>query len=160
MRADDGFIAYVYSSTYQETSRNREIVLQRDTNRERMYQVDTTARGILVVQATFNSHADFGAFPGIMVTTSEGLVSDSSWKCIDNDEITNTSLNYWSDWLRDWPDAVEGEVYNEDSIKGKHPDGFSPHAKLIWASPHPLKAGSTVAPENVLCFRFPGLEYV
>ena len=160
MRANDGFIAYVYSSNYQETSRNREVILKGGaTNREKMYQVETTTRGILVVHATFLSYTDFGAFPGIMVTTSEGLVSDSSWKCIDNDEITIDSLNYWTDWLRDWPDAVEGDIQAEALIKSQHPDGFSPHAKLIWARPHPLKS-ETIPPKTVVCFRLPGLQYV
>ena len=159
MQADDGFIAYVYSNNHHQTViKDKEVVLKTNTGSENwddMYKVKTKQRGILVLDVTYTP--DEGKFPGIMLTTSDGVVSDESWQCIDGDIAAgkaniSTNVQYVLD---NWPYAVEEDIGHAEYIKRRYPDGFSPHAKLIWGSSHQNRT-SPEKPHNVLCIRAPG----
>ena len=84
---------------------------------------------------------------GIILSTSEGLVTDSTWKCIDNETAESTPYNTWPKAL------VLGTNGGSDTVYpwGLRP-GILPTAKWIWAQA--TISGNT--PEDVVCSNAPG----
>jgi len=96
---------------------------------------NTDAGEYLTIRAE-NYHLDMG----ILLSTSEGLVSDNHWRCIDERQAQVTPFH-------DWPQALE--LYDHgDWVWGDRP-GIAMTAKWIWA---PAPPGGR-APDNVICYR-------
>merc|ERR1711962_1495109 len=96
---------------------------------------NTDAGEYLTIRAE-NYHLDMG----ILLSTSEGLISDNHWRCIDERQAQVTPFH-------DWPQALE--LYDHgDWVWGDRP-GIAMTAKWIWA---PAPPGGR-APDNVICYR-------
>merc|ERR1711872_932468 len=76
---------------------------------------------------------------GIILSTSEGVVTDSKWRCIENEGTLPTDLSQW-------PSA---EVFsdNHNSSKFKNRDEIHQNASWIWAA----KLPTGLYPSKVAC---------
>ena len=77
---------------------------------------------VIAVAAT-NSHLP----PGILGSSSNGLVTNSSWKYIEQDNLGWNSLDFDD---HNWPPALELKRHGDGS--GGYMTGIDPSAKWIW----------------------------
>jgi hypothetical protein len=125
------------------------VLLGSGSNWPTTYSFSTDASEVLAVYAW-----NWGGPVGILLSTSAGLVTDSTWKCIDAHLVTS------ADWYKpdfndmSWPNAVVFG-YNGVSPWGTRP-GISASAQWIWAPTPPH--GSQ--PQKVYCRKKLGGSYI
>lgn len=109
---------------------------------ETRYKFPTTLNGALLVEGTnARRHA------GIILSTSDGLVTDESWKCVDKRKIQGRDM---ADIVRD-KDAFPNAVVSIHSSPPLRNHVYPPHAKYIWA-----QEDHFMDVPDVLCFHVPG----
>ena len=113
---------------------------------KRPYIFPTTLNGALLVEGTNN-----GRHAGIILSTSEGLVTDETWKCVDRTKIQGRDM---ADIVRD-KDAFPNAVVSIHSSPPLREHMYPPHAKYIWA-----QEDYVMDVPEVLCFHVPGDYFI